>query len=80
MKTLDEMLATIKARDVVACPHCGAEVDMTDCERAHGHITYWGEDGAQAITCYGCNADFYLKEYVTRHWVAGRTPAEAEEI
>lgn len=80
MKTLDDIVASIKARDFVACPRCGKAADMTDSDRYQGHVTYWGEDEAQPITCYGCDTDFYLKEYVTRHWVAGRTPDEAEEI
>lgn len=80
MKTIDEMFAAIMERDSVMCPHCTAPIDMTDCDRLQGHVTYWGEDEAQPITCYACDADFYLKERVTRHWSVGRTPEEAEEI
>lgn len=77
MTTIEKMLAAIKAREIVACPHCGRTVDMTDCDRVQGYVTYWGEDEPRAISCYGCDADFYIKERVTRHWTVGRTADEA---
>lgn len=80
MLNVDEYLARIKERDRVACPHCGSEVDMTDGERLQGHVTYWGDDAPAAISCDNCDAEFYLKEHVTRYWTVGRTPDEADEL
>jgi transposase-like protein len=80
MSALDNVLAAIRARDTVACPHCRHEADMTDCEAIQGHVTYWGEDGPKPFECHSCGTTFYLKENITRSWTAGRTPDEADEL
>lgn len=80
MRSIDAWLLAQKQRDLVACPQCNAEVDTSDGERMQGHVTYWGDDEPQPITCNSCNADFYLKEIVTRRWQAGRTPDEACDL
>lgn len=80
MISVEAMLEAMRKRDAVHCPHCSVEADMTDCERIQGHVSYWGEDEPQPITCHGCGADFFLKEHVTRWWTVGRSPSEADEL
>lgn len=76
----DKIVAKMHRDSHPKCPHCGAEIDMTDTERTMSHVTYWGEDEAVGEDCPKCNVTVYLKEHVSRHWTIGRTPAEAEEL
>lgn len=80
MRTVEQMLEAIRQRDAVHCPRCSAEIDMTDGERIQGHVSYWGEEDPAPISCPKCDADFFLKEHVTRWWTAGRSPSEADEL
>ncbi len=80
MTTIEDLIATMRARDAVHCPHCRHEIDMTDGERIQGHVTYWGEDEAAALSCPHCEVTIYLQEHVTRTWTAGRTPEEASAL
>ncbi len=80
MRTVEYLMEALRKRDTVHCPHCSAEVDMTDGERVMGHVSYWGEDEPAGITCPSCEVDFYLKEHVSRWWTAGRSPEEADKL
>lgn len=80
MNSLEAMLDVIRKRDLVHCPHCSAEIDMTVGERLQGHVSYYGDEEPSPIACPSCDGDFYLKEHVSRWWTAGRTPEEADEL
>lgn len=79
MTTIEDLLAAMRARDAVHCPHCKGEIDMTDGERLQGHVSYWGEEEPTALNCPKCEVEIYLQEHVKRTWTAGRTPQEASD-
>lgn len=81
---MSDLLAQIQAQlhreSHPVCPHCKGEIDMTDCERASPHTSYWGEDEAVEDNCPNCNATIYVTERVRRSWIVGRTSEEAWEL
>lgn len=74
---LENIMRQIHARDHIPCPYCGVEIDMTDCERVMGHVSFWGEDEPAPEDCPHCGKTVFLQERVERSWTAGKTPDEA---
>ena len=84
VQTVDEILeqvrASIEARNSVECPRCHERIDMTDSDRTMHHVSYWGEDGPALATCPHCDGDIFIKEHVERHWTAGITEEDANDL
>jgi len=51
--------------DGIICPYCKTEQDT---ETLYQHVSYWGEDSEEKITCEHCQKKFYVKEIVDREF------------
>ncbi|GJE54532.1 hypothetical protein [Methylobacterium thuringiense] len=80
MTSVEDILAAIRKRGEVRCPHCRHEFNMSEGELYIGRTSYHGEEEPVPTDCPKCEAEVYFKEHVTRTWTVGRTPTEAEEL
>lgn len=68
---IQDILQEMRARETVACPHCGYVYDLRgdDFEFLREHTTYHGsENGAQKDECAHCGKTIWVEETVVRTW------------
>ena len=51
--------------DTITCPVCSEAIELDFCDGAGHLVTYWG-DADHDYWCEHCDAEFKVREYVTR--------------
>lgn len=75
MMTLDQIegvISQFRGHDSFDCPHCGNTFEVSDPDVSQQVVSYWGDD-AHYLSCDECEADFVVRENVTRQFEIAKT-------
>ena len=65
LKKLAEEQENKRRSEEIVCPYCHVRADQ---ETKYHHVSYWGEDSKQKITCEHCGKEFWVEEKVSREF------------
>jgi hypothetical protein len=64
-KMVDDEMEAMRVRESIVCPWCS---HVQDNETIYKHVSYWGADGWQFVSCGSCGENFEVLEIVVREF------------